>query len=127
MCIRDRPYFLFVVTFCGHFPVILTAKSKGSDEMKQILIVEDDSFLNKMLAYNLTADGYGVTSALNARTAAEAVSYTHLQQMHRCLILYRVSVLSLLLFRIKSKPFCSVGIQIKPIPILILDLSLIHI
>ena len=31
--------------------------------MKQILIVEDDSFLNKMLAYNLTADGYGVTSA----------------------------------------------------------------
>ena len=24
--------------------------------MKQILIVEDDSFLNKMLAYNLTAD-----------------------------------------------------------------------
>ena len=40
--------------------------------MKQILIVEDDSFLNKMLAYNLTADGYGVTSALNARTAADA-------------------------------------------------------
>ena len=38
--------------------------------MKQILIVEDDSFLNKMLAYNLTADGYGVTSA--------PVSYTHL-------------------------------------------------
>lgn len=25
--------------------------------MKQILIVEDDSFLNKMLSYNLTADG----------------------------------------------------------------------
>ena len=41
--------------------------------MEQILIVEDDSFLNKMLAYNLTADGYGVTSALNARTAAEAI------------------------------------------------------
>ena len=30
-------------------------------------------FLNKMLDYNLTADGYGVTSALNARTAAEAI------------------------------------------------------
>ena len=28
--------------------------------MEQILIVEDDSFLNKMLDYNLTADGYGV-------------------------------------------------------------------
>ena len=41
--------------------------------MEQILIVEDDSFLNKMVAYNLTADGYGVTSALNARTAAEAI------------------------------------------------------
>jgi len=41
--------------------------------VKQILIVEDDSFLNKMLAYNLTADGYGVTSALNARTAADAI------------------------------------------------------
>ena len=33
--------------------------------MKQILIVEDDSFLNKMVAYNLTADGYGVTSVLS--------------------------------------------------------------
>ena len=41
--------------------------------MKQILIVEDDSFLNKMLDYNLTADGYGVTSALNASTAADAI------------------------------------------------------
>ena len=37
--------------------------------MKQILIVEDDSLLNKMLTYNLTADGYSVTSVLNARTA----------------------------------------------------------
>ena len=62
-----------LVTFHGHLPVILSAKSKGSEDMKQILIVEDDSFLNKMLDYNLTADGYGVTSALNARTAAEAI------------------------------------------------------
>ena len=46
--------------------------------MKQILIVEDDSFLNKMLAYNLTADGYGVTSALNARTAADAICQLNL-------------------------------------------------
>ena len=49
--------------------------------MKQILIVEDDSFLNKMLAYNLTADGYGVTSALNARTAADRKS-TRLNSSH---------------------------------------------
>ena len=33
--------------------------------MKQILIVEDDSFLNKMLTYNLTADGFDVNSVLN--------------------------------------------------------------
>ena len=62
-----------LVTILGHLPVILFAKRKGSEDMKQILIVEDDSFLNKMLAYNLTADGYGVTSALNARTAAAAI------------------------------------------------------
>ena len=41
--------------------------------MKQLLIVEDDGFLNRMLTYNLTADGYSVTSAVNFRTAAEAV------------------------------------------------------
>ena len=46
---------------------------KGSENMKQILIVEDDSFFLKMLCYNLTADGYGITSALNARTAIEAL------------------------------------------------------
>ena len=64
-----------LVTILGHLPVILSAKSKGSEDMKQILIVEDDSFLNKMLDYNLTADGYGVTSALNARTAADAIRH----------------------------------------------------
>ena len=42
--------------------------------MKQILIVEDDSFLNTMLDYNLTADGYGVTSALNARTERRSLN-----------------------------------------------------
>lgn len=62
-----------LVTILGHLPVILFAKRKGSEDMKQILIVEDDSFLNKMLAYYLTADGYDVTSALNARTAADAI------------------------------------------------------
>ena len=41
--------------------------------MKQLLIVEDDGFLNRMLTYNLTADGYSVTSAVNFRTAAEIV------------------------------------------------------
>ncbi len=38
--------------------------------MKQILIVEDDHLLNKTLSYNLASDGYEITSAPNARTAA---------------------------------------------------------
>lgn len=42
--------------------------------MKRILIVEDDNLLNKTLAYNLTSDGYEVTGALNARTAAIKLS-----------------------------------------------------
>ncbi|MDE7186825.1 MAG: response regulator transcription factor [Lachnospiraceae bacterium] len=41
--------------------------------MKKILIVEDDHLLNKTLTYNLTLDGYEVTSALNKRTAVEAL------------------------------------------------------
>lgn len=39
--------------------------------MKQILIVEDDTLLNKTLSYNLTSGGYEVTSARNAKTAAD--------------------------------------------------------
>lgn len=38
--------------------------------MKRILIVEDDALLNKTLAYNLVSDGYDVTGAFNAGTAA---------------------------------------------------------
>lgn len=41
--------------------------------MKKVLIVEDDDFLNKMLSYNLTADGYKITSVLNMRTATDAL------------------------------------------------------
>lgn len=42
--------------------------------MKRILIVEDDTLLNKTLAYNLASDGYDITSALNARTAADKLA-----------------------------------------------------
>ena len=42
--------------------------------MKHVLVVEDDRFLNKMLSYNLTGDGYEITSVLNAGTAAQALS-----------------------------------------------------
>jgi len=42
--------------------------------MKRILIVEDDNLLNKTLAYNLASDGYDITSALNAKTAADKLN-----------------------------------------------------
>ena len=41
--------------------------------MKQILIVEDDITMNRMLSNILLAEGYKVTSAYTI-----AVSYTHL-------------------------------------------------
>ena len=44
--------------------------------MKRILIVEDDALLNKTLAYNLTSDGWEVTPALDAKTAAALLAGT---------------------------------------------------
>lgn len=45
----------------------------GKEEagLRKILIVEDDKVLNKTLAYNLTADGYEVTSAYSFLDAVE--------------------------------------------------------
>ncbi len=42
--------------------------------MKQILLVEDDTLLNKTLTYNLISEGYATVSAPNARTAAELLA-----------------------------------------------------
>lgn len=42
--------------------------------MKRILIVEDDSLLNKTLAYNLTSDGYDITTAPNAKIATNRLA-----------------------------------------------------
>ena len=39
--------------------------------MKKILIVEDDTLLNRTLGYNLTSDGYAVTSAYNYKDAVQ--------------------------------------------------------
>lgn len=39
--------------------------------MKKILIVEDDILLNRTLGYNLTSDGYDVTSAYNYKGAVQ--------------------------------------------------------
>ncbi len=44
--------------------------------MKHILIVEDDTLLNKALVYNLRSDGWDVTSALGARSAANLLAGT---------------------------------------------------
>ncbi|MDE6388309.1 MAG: response regulator transcription factor [Lachnospiraceae bacterium] len=41
--------------------------------MKKIMIVEDDRLLNKTLTYNLSLEGYDITSVFNARTAAETI------------------------------------------------------
>ena len=44
---------------------------KEESGLRKILIVEDDKVLNKTLAYNLTADGYEVTSAYSFLDAVE--------------------------------------------------------
>ncbi|MDC7289155.1 response regulator transcription factor [Blautia schinkii] len=44
--------------------------------MKKILIVEDDSLLNRTLAYNLACDGYEVTSAYNYNDAVRYLKQT---------------------------------------------------
>ena len=37
--------------------------------MKQILIVEDDELLNKMLVYNLQSESYGIVSVETVKAA----------------------------------------------------------
>ena len=55
--------------------------------MRKILIVEDDTLLNKTLAYNLTYDGYETTSAF---TYAAAVA--HLQKNEFDLVLLDINL-----------------------------------
>lgn len=63
------------VTFCGHLSVRLTF-IRGSEAMKRILIVEDDSLLNKTLAYNLKMDGYEVSGVMTAKAANDTLAKT---------------------------------------------------
>ena len=37
--------------------------------MRKILIVEDDTLLNRTLGYNLASDGYEITAAYNHKDA----------------------------------------------------------
>ena len=45
--------------------------------MKKILIVEDDNLLNKTLNYNLTSDGYSITSVTNIQNATTKLKNEH--------------------------------------------------
>ena len=53
---------------------------KEESGLRKILIVEDDKVLNKTLAYNLTADGYEVSSAYSFQ---DAVRLYHVMQETR--------------------------------------------
>jgi two-component system phosphate regulon response regulator PhoB len=55
-----------------HLGFIISVKpGKGSGHMKKIIIIEDDTILNKTLAYNLVSDGYEVDSAYTCSMAKE--------------------------------------------------------
>lgn len=41
--------------------------------MEKILVVEDDSILNKTLSYNLIEDGYIITSKFTAKSALKSI------------------------------------------------------
>ncbi|HAU5036486.1 TPA: DNA-binding response regulator, partial [Clostridioides difficile] len=41
--------------------------------MEKILVVEDDSILNKTLSYNLIEDGYIITSKFTAKSAMKSI------------------------------------------------------
>ena len=41
--------------------------------MKQILIVEDDELLNKMLVYNLQSESHGIVSVETVKEAMEVL------------------------------------------------------
>lgn len=46
--------------------------------MKQILIVEDDELLNKMLVYNLQSESYGIVSVETVKEAMEVLKASSL-------------------------------------------------
>jgi DNA-binding response OmpR family regulator len=53
----------------GACPGVNTFYLIGSDSLKKILVVEDDSLLNKTICYNLTLAGYTADAALSAVSA----------------------------------------------------------
>ena len=60
--------------FLQHFLFIIKRyilNKRGIERVRKILIVEDDTLLNHTLEYNLTSDGYDVTSAYNYKSAVQ--------------------------------------------------------
>lgn len=77
-------------TFPQHFDFIMKNYNKIPEEsghMRKILIVEDDTLLNKTLAYNLASEGYEPASAF---TYAAAVG--HLQKNEFDLVLLDINL-----------------------------------
>ena len=54
--------------------------------MKQILIVEDDELLNKMLVYNLQSESYGIVSVETVKEAMEVLKSNRLTWYYWILI-----------------------------------------
>lgn len=70
ICVRALPA---TNSFKHRLNKLRLRQCRKEEKMKQLLIVEDDRLLNKALTYNLTLDGYGITSVFNVKTAAEAL------------------------------------------------------
>lgn len=75
--------------YCG-VPFYMTSSLRNigyiqerKEQMKKLLIVEDDPILNKMLAYNLASEGYETTQAY---TYSEAVDLLSRKEFHLALL-----------------------------------------
>ena len=51
--------------------------------MRKILIVEDDTLLNRTLGYNLASDGYEITAAYNHKDAVFHLKETEFDEIGR--------------------------------------------
>ena len=56
-----------------YLPSLFEKSARKDKKMKQILIVEDDELLNKMLVYNLQSESYGIVSVETVKEAMEVL------------------------------------------------------
>ena len=57
---------------------LLKYSEERSEKMALIAIIDDDKYINDMLADLLSREGYGVLRAFSGTEAVYPVSYTHL-------------------------------------------------